>query len=110
MFIYLDFLDLTLYLWQLRVTFKTSLAAQWLRLHVSTARGTSLISTRHAAWQKKKKKVSFYLQMWRVPLSFERFTSCFRKTERKVKVCLLLWPFLNLLLKIINMPLWHILG
>ena len=56
MFIYLDFLDLTLYLWQLRVTFKTSLAAQWLRLRVSTARGTSLISTCHAAWQKKKKK------------------------------------------------------
>ena len=56
MFIYLDFLDLTPYLWQLRVTFKTSLAAQWLRLRVSTARGTSSISTCHAVWQKKKKK------------------------------------------------------
>ena len=54
MFIYLDFLDLTPYLWQLRVTFKTSLAAQWLRLRVSTVRGTSSISTCHAVWQKNK--------------------------------------------------------
>ena len=57
MFIYLDFSDLIPYLWQLRVTFKTSLAAQWLRPCVSCkGHKFDLHMPRSIAKKKKKKK------------------------------------------------------
>ena len=58
MFIYLDFSDLIPYLWQLRVTFKTSLAAQWLRPCVSCkGHKFDLHMPRSIAKKKKKKGV-----------------------------------------------------